>query len=291
MRSTPIPTDTDTSADTGKPMRSALIPTDTDTDTDTSADTGTDTEWSRSTLIPTDHWQLTLVTRMTLATASLVLMLLVPSARAAETSQPMTLLQLEVAVRAHPGKAAAAVTQFLEAGPNGSVSSVGKAVAATMRGLGPSAKGVSVGRVMLAVTKARPDGVLETMRVAIPLTKKDVHQEMVAASVSGIAAVADLYMPISVKPADGGAVGYERSESASGNGPVQVVAGMSFVQGATLAEDIVQVAFQSGSHENLASLSKGANGVLTSQSGPDPLANLGQLPFRPPVETPAPVSP
>jgi hypothetical protein len=151
---------------------------------------------------------------------------------------------------------------------------------------------------MLAVTKARPDAVLEIVRVAIPLTKKTSHQEVVAASVSGIAAVSDLYMPISVKPADGGAVGYERSESASGEGPVQVVAGMSFVQGATLAEDIVQVAFQSGSHENMASLSKGANGVLVNQASPDSFASWGQLPnrplgfgFREPLATPAPVSP
>jgi hypothetical protein len=228
----------------------------------------------------------------------LSIMLLVPGVRAVETgsrTQSTTLLQLEVAVRANPRRAASAVIQFLASGPTGSVGFAGQSVAATMRGLGPSAGQAAVGRVMLAVTKARPDAVLELIRVAIPLTKKDAHQEVVAASVSGIAAVSDLYMPISVKPADGGAVGYERSESASGEGPVQVVAGMSFVQGATLAEDIVQVAFQSGSHENMASLSKGANGVLTSQTtGPDPLANLGQMPVRPltePLATPAPVSP
>jgi hypothetical protein len=246
---------------------------------------------SRSTLIPTGHWQLTLATCLALA------LLVVPGVRAAETesgSQPSTLLQLEVAVRANPRRAATAVTQFLNSGPTGSVGFTGQSVAATMRGLGPSASQAAVGRVVLAVTKARPDAVLEIIRIAVPLTKKDSHQEIVAAAVSGIAAVSDLYMPISVKPADGGAVGYERSESTSGEGPVQVVAGMSFIQGATLAEDIVQVAFQSGSHENMAALSKSANGVLTSQIAADPLANLGQLPFRPftePLATPAPVSP
>jgi hypothetical protein len=229
------------------------------------------------------------------------IMLLLPGARAAETgpaSQPTTLLQLEVTVRANPSKAASAVTHFLASGPTGSVGFAGQSVAATIRGLGPSARQAAVGRVMLAVTKARPDAVLEIMRVAIPLTKKTSHQEIVAASVAGIAAVSDLYMPISVKPADAGAVGYERSESTTGEGPVQVVAGMSFVQGATLAEDIVQVAFQSGSHENMAALSKSANGALTNHSSVDPLASLGQLPgrqlgsgFTEPLATPAPVSP
>jgi hypothetical protein len=150
----------------------------------------------------------------------------------------------------------------------------------------------------MAVVKARPAAVLEILRVAIPLARKNLHQEIVASSVSGIVAVADVYMPISVIVADGGSVGYEPFQSRISDGPVQVVAGMSFVQGATLAEDIVQVAFQSGSHESMAALSQSANVVLTNQATANPLATLGELPNRPlgfgftqPLATPAPVSP
>jgi hypothetical protein len=241
------------------------------------------------------HRQLTLATVL-----SLCFILLVPGAGAAQTefaSQPTTFLELEVAVRAHPRKAAATVIEFLQSGPSGSIKFVGQSVTATMRGLGPIAGRAAVGRVIMAVVKARPLAVLEIVRVAIPLARKDLHPEIVASAVAGIVAVADVYMPISVIVADDGSVGYEPFNSRNGGGPVQVVAGMSFVQGATLAEDIVQVAFQSGSHESMAALSQSANGVL-NQGTSDPLATLGQLPNRPlgfgftqPLATPAPVSP
>jgi hypothetical protein len=60
--------------------------------------------------------------QLTLATVlSLAFMLLVLGAGAAETefaSQPTTFLELEVAVRAHPRKAVATVTEFLQSGPS-----------------------------------------------------------------------------------------------------------------------------------------------------------------------------
>ena len=241
------------------------------------------------------HWQLIL------ATISLVLLLLVPGAGAAETefvSQPTTFLELEVAVRAHPRKAVATVIEFLPSGPSGSVKFVGQSVAATLRGLGPLAERAAVGRVIMAVVKARPLAVLEIVRVAISLTRKNLHQEIVASAIAGIAAVADVYIPISVVMADDGSIGYEPFHSRNDEGPVQVVDGMSFLQGATLAEDLVQVAFQSGSHEDMAALSQSANRVLTKQASSDPLATLGELPtrrpefgFTEPLATPAPVSP
>jgi hypothetical protein len=239
--------------------------------------------------------------QLALRTATIVLafMLLVPGAGAAQTefaSQPTTFLELEVAVRAHPRRAVATVIEFLQSGPPGSVEFVGQSVAATMRGLGPVAGRVAVGRMIMAVVKARPLAVLEILRVAIHLARKNLHPEIVASAVAGIVAVADVYMPISVIVADGESVGYEPFQSRISEGPVQVVAGMSFVQGATLAEDIVQVAFQSGSQESMAALSQSANGVLTNQATADPLATLGELPMRPfgftqPLATPAPVSP
>jgi hypothetical protein len=231
---------------------------------------------------------------------SIGLTFLWPSVRAAETeysSQPTTLLELEVAVRANPRRAAATVTQFLDAGPSDSASFVGQSVAATMRGLGSLVKRVAVGRVMLAVVKARPAAVLEVVRVAVPLSRKDLHPEIVAASASGIAAVSDLYLPILVKLVDSGALGFEPYESRGSASAVQVVAGMTFAKGATLAEDIVQVAFQSASHGNLAALSRSANAVLLNQGSPDPFTTLGQVPQRPveitaePLATPVPVSP
>ena len=77
---------------------------------------------------------------------------------------------------------------------------------------------------------------------------------------------------------------------------------MKFEQGATLAEEIVQVAVQSESHGSLTALSNSINSVLQNHSTPDSFGSLGQIPNnlpgagptptpRTPLSIPDPVSP
>jgi hypothetical protein len=213
-----------------------------------------------------------------------------------------TLLQIQAAVRANPKKAASIVIRALEAEQSHSVTFAAQAVTASIRGLGVKAKRVAVGRIILATVKSRPEAVLEIVRQAFPLTIKAVHTEIVAASASGIAAVSDPYMRVNVKVVETVAIGYEQNNSTASGGPVQVVAGMKFEQGATLAEEIVQVAVQSESHGSLTALSNSINSVLQNHSTPDSFGSLGQIPNnlpgagptptpRTPLSIPDPVSP
>jgi hypothetical protein len=201
------------------------------------------------------------------------------SADADSASQASIVAQVEAAVYANPGRAAVIVTRTLEADQTASVAFAGQVVSASIRGLGSKAKRVAVGRIILAAVKARPSAVLEIIRVSIRQSKRDIQQEIVAAAMSGVAAVGDPDMAINVIVLPDGALGFEPSYSTSAGVAVEIVDGLQFVQGASLAEQIVQVAFQSGSQLSLAALTRSANSVLQRQSTvPDPLANLGQLP-------------
>ena len=203
-----------------------------------------------------------------------------------------TLLQIQAAVRANPKKAASILSRALEAEQSHSITFAAQAVTASIRGLGAKAKRVAVGRIILATVKSRPEAVLEIVRQAFPQTSKTVHTEIVAASASGISAVSDPYMRITVKAVESGVLGYEENTSTASGGPVQVVAGMKFEQGATLAEQIAQVAFQSESHGSLATLSNSINSVLQTHAAPDPFASVGQLPInRPTFATPTRIAP
>jgi hypothetical protein len=208
-------------------------------------------------------------------------------------SQPTTLSQIEAAVRANRRKAAAIVIRALNAEQPATITFAGQAVAASIRGLGKKITRIGIGRIVLAAVEARPAAVLEIIRVAISQTRKDLHPEIVAAAESGVAAVGDPYMPISVTLVESGALGYEAYQPGSGQGFLQVVAGYKFDQGATLAEVIVQVAYQSGSNESLAFLSNAANAVLQRGTSPDSFASLGQLPQNRPgiTATPRPRTP
>ena len=199
-----------------------------------------------------------------------------------------TLAQIQAAVRANPKKAASIVTRALEAEQSHTITFAAQAVTASIRGLGTKAKAVAVGRIVLAAVKSRPGAVLEIVREAVPQTIKTVHLEIVAASASGIAAVSDPYMRISVKAVESGALGYEEYYSAASGGPVQVVVGLKFEQGATLAEEIAQVAFQSETQGSLAAISNSLNSVLQRQTTSDPFASQGQIPDNLPVARPTP---
>jgi hypothetical protein len=208
-------------------------------------------------------------------------------------SQPSTLSQLEAAVRANRRNAAAIVIRAFNTEQPPTIEFAGQAVAASIRGLGKQITPIAIGRIVLAAVEARPAAVLEIVRVAISQTRKDLHREIVAAAISGVAAVADPYLPISVILVESEALGYEAYQPGSGQGFLQVVAGYKFDQGATLAEVIVQIAYQSGSTESLALLSNVANAVLQRGTSPDSFASLGQLPQNRPgiTATPKPGTP
>jgi hypothetical protein len=212
--------------------------------------------------------------------------------------QTSAVQQVEAAVRANPRKAADIVMRTLAADQSASVKFAGQVVAASMRGLGPTVKRVPAGRIVMAAVKERSSAVLEIMRVAISHSGKAAHQEIVAAAASGVSATSDPYMPISVKEVEGSALGYERSESTGGGSNVQLVEGLSFNQGATLAEQILQVAFQTGSHESLIELSASMNAILqnginvsNSQFNAQGQLSIHELGEAAPLGTPAPVSP
>jgi hypothetical protein len=202
-----------------------------------------------------------------------------------------TLLQIQAAVRANPKKAASILARALDAEQSHTITFAAQAVTASIRGLGDKAKRVAVGRIILAAVKSRPEAVLEIVREAIPQTIKAVHLEIVAAAASGIAAVSDPYMRVSVIAVESGALGYELCNSTSGDRPAEVVAGFTFDQCATLADEIAQMAFQSESNGSLVTVSNSINSVLQTHSTPDPFAYVGQLPINRPAADATPTPP
>jgi hypothetical protein len=207
-------------------------------------------------------------------------------------NQVTTAPQIEAAVRADRKEAANIVSRALNSEQPATITFAGQAVAASIRGLGKKITPMAMGRIVLAAVEMRSAAVLQILRVAVSQTGKKMHLEIVAAAASGIAAVADPYMAITVIKVESGALGYEPYQAGSAQGTAESVAGIQFDQGATLAEDIVQVALQSGSNESLAVLSRVANAVLQRQASPDSFASQGQLPTVPPgvVATPTPAT-
>jgi hypothetical protein len=206
-------------------------------------------------------------------------------------NQVTTVPQIEAAVRADRKEAANIVSRALNSEQPATITFAGQAVAASIRGLGKKITASAMGRIVLAAVEMRPAAVLQILRVAISQTGKKLHLEIVAAAASGIEAVADPYLSITVLKVESGALGYAPYQAGSAQqGTAESVAGLQFDQGATLAEDIVQVALQSGSNENLADLSRVANAVLERQASPDWFASEGQLPIVLRATTPTPTT-
>jgi hypothetical protein len=123
------------------------------------------------------------------------------------------LTEIETAVRNEPTKAPAIVTSAISTSVSMPITFSGAAVGAAITGLGSSIDRVSISRLINAAGKARPEAILEIVRVAMHDTPKRLHRDIVSAAVL---AVPDAYRRVRVTRVE--MSGIETSEGYSGNG-------------------------------------------------------------------------
>jgi hypothetical protein len=231
------------------------------------------------------------------------------------------LTEIETAVRNEPTNAPVIVTSAISTSVTMPITFSGAAVGAAITGLGSSIDRVSISRLINAAGKARPEAILEIVRVAMHDTPKRVHRDIVAAAVL---AVPDAYRRVRVTRAES-SEGYSGSGSDLPSGR-QMVDGKSIADGKqvegkqtegkggpeelgnepmgyepaqdtlgpTLAESILNVAVNSGG-DTFSDLAGALNdSLITLVSGPDGTGTRGNPPFTtvdPPPATPTPTVP
>jgi hypothetical protein len=153
-----------------------------------------------------------------------------------------SLEQIRQQIVADPGELRAIITRALRADVRDAIRYTGEVVGTVLRALPKPMTRMQVVTVIVAATKARPEAVLEIVRVAIQNTAKKLHRDVVAAAV---AAVPNPYLRAAVQTGTGG------YKATTGQGP-------------TLAESILQAALDAGSGENRDELSRSISAVLWS---------------------------
>jgi hypothetical protein len=181
--------------------------------------------------------------------------------------------ELEQPVRLHPADAPILVRTAILSGSVKPITFTGIAIGAALNALGDSIDSVSVGRLVNAAGKARPEAILEIVRIAIRETPRRLHRDVVAAAVT---AVPDAFAHVCAHRVES----EDLAGSAGGDDPI----GYEPCQDTelTLAESILDVAVHSGS-DSYADLSSALNDTLIALS-PQP-------PDNPILDPPGPIPP
>jgi len=179
-------------------------------------------------------------------------------------------------------------------------------VRAAIRGLGKAVSKVEIARLVKAAVEARPDAVLEIVRLAVEETRPQLHSDILAAAVG---AVPDPYIRVGILHVreqscfdsasaeglrvDGKNVVSDGKTFGEGKQPLEEVLGYepsNSPDSTTLAEAIVSSAIGAGSTAGVDALYSSINSVLT---GPwlFPDTDRIPLPTPTPLPTPSPVSP
>ena len=213
--------------------------------------------------------------------------------------------ELEQAVRLHPADAPILVRAAILSATVKPVTFAGVAVGAALNALGDSIDSLSVGRLVNAAGKARPEAILEIVRIAIRETPHRLHRDVVAAAAT---AVPDPYAHVHARRVEsealaGNAGGVHRQDFGKAvvdgkdfgksivdekRGPEQGIGddAVGFDPGQdtepTLAESILEVAVDSGG-DNYADLAGALNESL--------IALFPQPPDHPIVDPPGRVPP
>jgi len=200
------------------------------------------------------------------------------------------------------------VADALKANAREPILCVSTIVRAAIRGLGKAVSKVEIARLVKAAVEARPDAVLEIVRLAVEETRPQLHSDILAAAVG---AVPDPYIRVSMLHVreqscfdsasaeglrvDGKNVVSDGKAFGEGKQPLEEVLGYepsNSPDSTTLAELIVATAFAAGSTAGLDALYSSVNNVL---AGPWLFPDTDRIPLPTPtptpLPTPSPVSP